>query len=329
MRKQLQLLLSLAAVISSFSTFGQTRAKVMDNAKAFREYAWVAPKGLSACNTKKIWTPFAEKTSVLGVAYAWGSGHTIPEFANAIKNGGYAGNRCTSSAGNPTYTPGTYGVDCSGLVTRVWERPEKHLGTSQLPAITHPVRGGVDNMRSGDIFNWSSEHTVVYSHRESSGELGVVEASANDWKVSKHTYSLSYFLDKKKKYTPLRYPNLQDAGIAKITSGISAPSSVKKGQSLSVSLRLTETDGESIRYDRITVAVLALNDTFQFDLTHQLNVSIKGDGTYDYKGSGVANLTPGTYKLVARGNIGGTSSGWSDLLVSGSGKNYVAFTVVK
>jgi hypothetical protein len=49
--------------------------------------------------------------------------------------------------------------------------------------------------------------------------------------------------DKNKKYTPLGYPNLQDAGIAKIASGISAPTSVKKSQSFSVSFRLSETDG--------------------------------------------------------------------------------------
>ena len=325
MRNKLQIALTVVAVIGSLSTFGQTRAKVMENAKAFREYTWVAPKGLSACSTKKIWTPFAEKTSVTGIPYAWGGGHTIAKFAESIKNGGYAGNRCTATDGNPTYTPGTYGVDCSGLVTRVWERTESHLGTSQLPSISRAVRGGIDNMRSGDILNWASKHTVVYSHRASTNEVGVVEASATDWKVSKRTYPLSYFLDKNKKYTPLRYPKLQDAGIAKITSGITAPLSVKKGQSFSVTFRLTETDGESIRYDRITVAVLTLNDAFQFDFTHQTNVTIKGDGTYDYKGSGVANLAPGTYKLVARGNVGG----WSDLLVSGSGKNYIIFKVVK
>jgi hypothetical protein len=65
------------------------------------------------------------------------------------------------------------------------------------------------------------------------------------------------------------------------------------------------------------VVVPTLNDAFQFDLTHQLNVSIKGDGTYDYKGVGrTRQRRRNVVRLV-------------DLLVSGSGKNYVTFTVVK
>lgn len=317
----------LVAFLAAASLFAQTRAKVMQNAKSFSEFTWTAPKGLSACKDKKIETPFTQGKKVKGLAYAWGAGHTLAQFSDAIKKGGYAGNNCTSDRGNPTYTSGTYGVDCSGLVTRVWERSETHLGTGELPRITRAVRGGYANMRSGDIFLLEGSHTALYSHRDPSGEIGIVEASSTDWKVTARTRPLSYFNGQKKKYTANRYPSLQDAGIAKITSGITAPGSLKKEQTLSVSFGLTETDGEKIRYDKITVAVLSSSGAFLFDLTQRTNVAINGDGTYNYSGTAKANLIPGKYKLVARGNIGGTANDWSDLLVQGSGKNNVTFTV--
>lgn len=106
-------------------------------------------------------------------SYDWGGFDTVGAFNNAMSAGGRAGNINTSNV-----LSCAYGVDCSGFVSRVWQRTSKY-GTSTLPNISTavPVGSGLQ----GDIFNKSGSHVVLFK-----------SFSGNGYYISEATITNSY-----------------------------------------------------------------------------------------------------------------------------------------
>jgi hypothetical protein len=309
------------AVLFTTAVYGQatiTRDRVMANARTYRDLQWTMSSRnvLDACAKSYIKTPFTSGARVVGMAYNWGGMNTIPEFQNGIAGNGRAGNQCTTTC---CVQPNTYGVDCSGLVQRAFEYGGPKLGTNLSP-ITTAVALGNAGMRSGDIYVLVGSHTAIHSHVDSAGNPWVIEASADEWKVAQHQRTWKYYAN----YQKRRYVNLQDGGLGKIDQGLTISNTPRVNRPFSAAFRLQETDGASIRYDEITVAILAATGQFKFDLQHLTNVQLASNGTFQATVGGTASLPAGSYIAVARGRIGST---WSDLLVTGTGKNSIWFAV--
>lgn len=302
------------------------RQKVIDNAKEYANLSWrMNTRNAQNQCYSPIWirTYFPSGATTTGMAYCWGCGDKIPDFMNAIAGNGKAGNICTEKQGNTLgFRSNTFGVDCSGLVTRALGRSEKHLGTGQLEPYFTEITDRRSSMRMGDIFNKKDDHTAIFSYESSSGNPVVFEASATDWKVSERVnHPWSYFNN----YKALRYKDLQDGGLAKVNQGISVtPSTVRRGQSVTVIFHLKELAGASIQYDTVTVAVLDQSNRFKFDLEWKANFSIPANGEKSYMvASARMDLPPGTYKLVARGRV----TDWFDFQTTNGGVNGKTFTV--
>lgn len=309
---------------------GITRQQIMNNASNFQNLVWTmnARNSQNTCVSPTwIITQFSAGSTITGMAYCWGGGHTISQFNNGIAGNGKAGNRCTSQQGNCCWRSNTYGVDCSGFVTRAWGRTESHLGTGQLPGICVAIPQPAA-IRRGDIFNLVNSHAALFSSFASNGTPNIIESSATDWKVSARNRPWSYFNG----YTPLRYKDVTDdvAGFGRVDQGVTVtPTSAQGGQSFQVTFRLRETYGAPITYTRVTCAILNASNQHLFDLAHFTNVSLGAGQAWSYSATGVANLPTGTYKAVARGMV----SNWFDFLTipstyrPGYGVNPQSFSV--
>lgn len=105
------------------------------------------------------------------VPYNWGGFSSVSGFNSEMSPAtGRAGNINTSA--QPSCS---YGVDCSGLVSRIWGLPSKH-GTSTIPNVSHRI--WVSNGRAGDVFNLAGKHVMMF-HRSSGGGYYVTEATTS------------------------------------------------------------------------------------------------------------------------------------------------------
>lgn len=97
----------------------------------------------------------------LSVSYEWGGFDTVATFNSQMSPGtGRAGNINSS-----VILSCSYGVDCSGFVSRVWQTT-RHT-TTTLPNISYAV--SLSAMKDYDIFNKSGSHTMLYRYKSGSG----------------------------------------------------------------------------------------------------------------------------------------------------------------
>ena len=209
MKKQL-LILNVFFVISLF-TYSQnpiTRQQIMQNASDYLNLQWT----MGVNNTQNacydpiyIRTHFLVDQQVNGMAYCWGKANTIQEFLNGIAGTGKAGNICTTQDWG---SPNTYGVDCSGFITRVWERNEPHIGTGQFDPITTVINSA--DLRRGDILLSVGNHVRLFHSFDpvNPANIIVIDATADGaaWRVIQHTVNLQTQLNNG--YVPRRYNNL-------------------------------------------------------------------------------------------------------------------------
>jgi len=98
------------------------------------------------------------------VSYQWGGWDTVINFNSGMSPGTkQAGD--ISSAGNSLSC--ARGVDCSGFVTRVWQRTNKKYGTDTLAEISTPLPN-YSNLLEYDIF-LKSGHVMLFRYYSGSG----------------------------------------------------------------------------------------------------------------------------------------------------------------
>ncbi|MHC1739409.1 MAG: T9SS type A sorting domain-containing protein [Ignavibacteriaceae bacterium] len=117
------------------------------------------------------------------VPYKWGGFNTIADFSTGILNNKFAGDIHTDGVSSAAV-----GVDCSGFVSRCWQR-SSHASTSYMPNIT-TVLSSWDALKPGDGI-LKSGHVRLFVQKNPNGSLRVVEAAARNWDVSYWSFSLS------------------------------------------------------------------------------------------------------------------------------------------
>ncbi len=97
------------------------------------------------------------------VPYKWGGYHTISQFNSAMNDGKDAGDIETSAV---SYC--TYGVDCSGFVSRLWQLGEKRSTyTIDNSDIAFPITN--EFVTLGDILNKPGSHVVFVRYISGDG----------------------------------------------------------------------------------------------------------------------------------------------------------------
>jgi hypothetical protein len=131
-----------------------------------------------------------------GLPYDWGGSDTIEKFDQKIKQGYIAGN-IGGTFWSTEVRRVTAGVDCSGLVSNVWELG-RHVGTTELPDITQRVEA-LDRMRTGDVLLLPEHHSALYRQQEkpdgASLAIRVTEASSRCGAVCDSLYEIDHFQD--------------------------------------------------------------------------------------------------------------------------------------
>jgi hypothetical protein len=312
-----------------------TRADIIQGIGAYRDLAWTmnSRNAINRCSSP-TWTqtPFSAGSSVTGEAYNWGGFSTPSDFRTGIAGTAYAGNRCTSTNGNPVgLTPNTVGVDCSGFLARLWQLSGRL--TTNYPSTTPPsvrsktvaITGGFAEMRPGDVFLLDGSHVAVFVSSNANGPVVAEAVGGNYWRVTQHQTTWSVWKTPNY-YEPRRYASLQDAGIGKLVL-LSPPTSIRTGTAMTVQATIRETIGSPMMYDEITVAILADGtNAYQFDLTHLTNVGLTANQTLTVSFTGVAPTATGTYRAVIRGRMG---SQWMDLVPVPPAVNSVRFSVTR
>jgi hypothetical protein len=131
-----------------------------------------------------------------GLPYDWGGSDTIERFDQKIKQGYIAGN-IGGTFWSTEVRRVTAGVDCSGLVSNVWQLG-RHVGTTELPDITRRVEA-LDRMRTGDVLLLPDHHIALYRRQEkpdgASLAIRVTEASSRCGAVCDSLYEIDHFQD--------------------------------------------------------------------------------------------------------------------------------------
>jgi len=190
-----------------------SRAEIIQNAAEYESLEWTAtssnisdgivqtPDG--AYIDTPDWVTIGQKQKV---PYKWGGWTEINTFVAQISNGVYAGdNYCESVSWGPTYC---VGVDCSGLVSRVWNLSQKY-GTYTLQDIS-TVYSTFNELKHGDIINKAGYHVRLVISDNPTGTINTIESSAVDWRVSYRDYDINDLVD----YTPRYYNYIQNLEMA-------------------------------------------------------------------------------------------------------------------
>ncbi len=131
-----------------------------------------------------------------GLPYDWGGSDTIERFDQKIQQGYVAGN-IGGTFWSSEVRRVTAGVDCSGLVSNVWQLG-RHVGTTELPDITKRV-AALDRMRTGDVLLLPDHHIALYRQQEkpdgASLAIRVTEASSRCGSVCDSLYEIDHFQD--------------------------------------------------------------------------------------------------------------------------------------
>ncbi|HCC22166.1 hypothetical protein A2480_03770 [Candidatus Uhrbacteria bacterium RIFOXYC2_FULL_47_19] len=133
------------------------------------------------------WCSGREAPSYLGspryyssVSYDWGGFDTPSGFSNAMSSGYKAGNMNTSYV-----LSCSYGVDCSGFVSRIWGLTYK-LSTSSIPSYSTAAYGPTYQL--GEVFNYPGNHVVVFAGSAYNGIFAYEATALNNYDRVVYTY---------------------------------------------------------------------------------------------------------------------------------------------
>ena len=132
----------------------------------------------------------------IGVAYDWGGRDSVKTFERKLAQGYVAGN-----IGGTFWADGrrrvTTGVDCSGLVSNVWQLGA-HVPTADLDSVSTPLLG-LNRMRVGDAFLLAGHHVMLYREQVpidgASLAIRVTEATSRCGSVCDSVYEIDFFHD--------------------------------------------------------------------------------------------------------------------------------------
>jgi hypothetical protein len=196
-----------------------TRAQVVAHARAYVAHRWSANEANVFHGEdqfgNRIDTPDAEGAALAtgwrssgqpnqGVSYQWGGFSSIAEFEAGVASGKWAGHLPTD--GKSYFTPQAVGVDCSGLVSRVWGLSRKE-STRSLPKICRRLEDWGD-LLPGDVLNRAGRHTMIFVEWADSARTSakVIEATTREGRVHESVHLCADL--QRRGYQALRYPPL-------------------------------------------------------------------------------------------------------------------------
>lgn len=176
-----------------------SRTTIMSNAKSFHSsFSW-------SCQSKNLaaltnWTKpryVGNAGSYQYMPYCWGGFSSISQYNTGMNGTGRVGNINTSTSG---HVSNTYGLDCSGYVSRCWGTSTKY-GTSTIMNVAKKINAS--DLLQGDALNYSGSHIVLFDKLDGAGNYVLYEATTlNSYdRVSHTTRSISSMGN----YVPIRY----------------------------------------------------------------------------------------------------------------------------
>lgn len=178
----------------------------MTDAKAYHSsFTWsCAAKNLAALSNWKCPRYVSGAGTYSFMPYCWGGFSTTAQFKTGLSNGGRVGNINTSTG---AYVSNTYGLDCSGYVSRCWRQSTKY-GTGTIGNICSKIN--YSQLKSADALNKSGSHIVLYEYADGSGNYVLYEATTlNKYdRVSHTTRPISELSSSG--YVALRYNGITD-----------------------------------------------------------------------------------------------------------------------
>ncbi len=193
----------------------QLRSRILAIAEAYATYKWRAtdenvfhgkdPDGIqvdtpdiSFC--KDGW--HADGRENVGVPYSWGGFCTIEKFDEYVKKGAFAGHAHTS--GEARGSRYTVGVDCSGLVSRCLDLPQKQTSLS-MAGLCYRLKS-YDELLPGDLLNKLDGHVVIFKEFTDESRESIRYYEAGTWRV-KETVRKAKDL-RRQNFFPMRYKPL-------------------------------------------------------------------------------------------------------------------------
>lgn len=179
-----------------------TRAEIMEIAASYHsEFEWECTNA-NIAPMDNYTKPRCISTagSYTMMPYCWGGFHTQTQFTDGLEAGGRAGNIATPSTG---LVSNTYGLDCSGYVSRCWAQTSKY-GTSTITAITTSIT--VSDLLEGDAF-LKSGHIMLYEDTDGTNYILYEATQLNSYDRVAHT-ARSITNVTNDGYSPVRYINV-------------------------------------------------------------------------------------------------------------------------
>lgn len=134
--------------------------------------------------------------------YCWGGFSSTSQFNTGMKNKGRVGNINCSS---PSHVSNTYGLDCSGFVSRCWGLTSKY-GTSKISKVSSKI--DISNIKKGDALNNSGSHIVLFEKFDANGNYVLYESTMlNEYDKVSHTVRSSSSISS---YIHIKYDNITD-----------------------------------------------------------------------------------------------------------------------
>lgn len=190
-------------ILSGLTRAAISRNTIITNAQTYHtSFSWscVADNYASMTNYTKPHQLTAPGTYTC-MPYCWGGFDSTSQFVTGLASGsgstrGRAGNINTSPSSK---VPGTYGLDCSGYVSRAWGLTTKY-GTSTIGSVATAI--SASQLLKGDALNKSGDHIVLYEKTSGSDYVLYECTLLNNYdRVAYTTRSITSL----QSYTPIRY----------------------------------------------------------------------------------------------------------------------------
>lgn len=183
-----------------------SRTAVMNDAKAYHSsFTWTcSSKNLAALSNWTCPRYVTGAGTYSYMPYCWGGFSTTAQYKTGMSNSGRVGNINTSTSG---YVANTYGLDCSGYVSRCWRQSTKY-GTGTIGSICNSI--AYNQLKPADALNKSGSHIVLYEYADGAGNYVLYEATTlNKYDKVSHTNRPISSLSSGG-YVALRYKGITD-----------------------------------------------------------------------------------------------------------------------
>lgn len=185
----------LLCLLSFTGPLPQWRTQLLAEAERYATWSWQMEVNNQSCAEVNDYQSDFSLGPQVGVAYQWGGFDTPDDFAEGLSQGRAAGAHLEHSS---TALSCATGVDCSGLVSRLWGLPQKH-STRTLPDLAEVIPR--EDLLPGDVLNKPGTHVVIFAGLRDDGAPLYYEASGAVGKVHLETMGSWAKLDG---YQPLR-----------------------------------------------------------------------------------------------------------------------------